>query len=154
MAKLGIAGLLDKKPEELSGGEQQRVAIARARKLKLGVRMTHLWLDYEPEFLKAHGAFEAGRLVEREIVKTLGMMTEEIGENAVRLHSRDEVADGTLAHGVEIIGSMAKVPFDSFSPFNGEIYVSTENLTNTRYEYYPGYPMPGMMWYVGCKFKF
>ena len=30
VAKLGIAGLLEKKPEELSGGEQQRVAIARA----------------------------------------------------------------------------------------------------------------------------
>ena len=28
--RLGISGLLDKKPEELSGGEQQRVAIARA----------------------------------------------------------------------------------------------------------------------------
>lgn len=75
------------------------------------VKMTHLWLDYEPEFLKAHGAFEAGRVVEREIVEHLGMMTEEIEENAVRLHSRDEVADGTLAHGVDIIGSMAKVPF-------------------------------------------
>ena len=75
------------------------------------VKMTHLWLDYEPEFLKAHGAFEAGRIVEREIVEALGMMTEEIEENAVRLHSRDEVADGTLAHGVDIIGSMAKVPF-------------------------------------------
>ena len=75
------------------------------------VKMTHLWLDYEPEFLKAHGAFEAGRIVEREIVEALGMMTEEIEENAVRLHSRDEVADGTLAHGAELIGSMAKVPF-------------------------------------------
>lgn len=75
------------------------------------VKMTHLWLDYEPEFLRAHGAFEAGRIVEREIVEALGMMTEEIEENAVRLHSRDEVADGTLAHGVDIIGSMAKVPF-------------------------------------------
>ena len=75
------------------------------------VKMTHLWLDYEPEFLAAHGAFEAGRIVEREIVEAFGMMTEEIEENAVRLHSRDEVADGTLAHGVEIIGSMAKVPF-------------------------------------------
>ena len=75
------------------------------------VKMTHLWLDYEPEFLKAHGAFEAGRIVEEEIVEAFGMMTEEIEENAVRLHSRDEVADGTLAHGVEIIGSLAKVPF-------------------------------------------
>lgn len=75
------------------------------------VKMTHLWLDYEPEFLEEHGAFEAGRIVEREIVEALGMMTEEIEENAVRLHSRDEVADGTLAHGVEIIGSMAKVQF-------------------------------------------
>ena len=75
------------------------------------VKMTHLWLDYEPEFLKEHGAFEAGRIVEREIVEALGMMTEEIEENAVRLHSRDEVADGTLAYGVEIIGSMAKVSF-------------------------------------------
>ena len=75
------------------------------------VKMTHLWFDYEPEFLKAHGAFEAGRIVEREIVEALGMMTEEIEENAVRLHSRDEVADGTLAHGAELIGSMAKVPF-------------------------------------------
>ena len=75
------------------------------------VKMTHLWLDYEPDFLKTNGVFGAGRIVEREIAATLGLMTEEAGENTVRLHARDEVADGTLAHGADLIGSMARVPF-------------------------------------------
>ena len=75
------------------------------------VKMTHLWLDFEPDFLAAHGVFEAGRIVEREIVEALGLQTEEIDNNTVRLHARDEVADGTLAHGNDIIGSMARVPF-------------------------------------------
>ena len=78
--------------------------------------MTHVWLDYEPEFLAAHGAFEAGRLVEKEIVEALGGAyrmdeDENVFGNTVRLHSRDEIADGTLAHGNDIIGAMARVPF-------------------------------------------
>lgn len=80
------------------------------------VGMTHLWLDYEPEFLSRLGAFEAGRIVEREIVDALGGAYSESAEgevrgNAVRLHSRDEIADGTLAHGAELIGAMARIPF-------------------------------------------
>lgn len=76
------------------------------------VKMTHLWLDYEPEFLSKHGVFPAGRLVEKSIVGALGLLKgEEIGRNSLRLHSRDEIADGTLSHGVDIIGSMARVPF-------------------------------------------
>ena len=75
------------------------------------VKMTHLWLDFRPDFLAAHGAFEAGRIVEREIAEALGLQTEEADGNTVRLHSRDEVADGTLSHGWDIIGSMARVPF-------------------------------------------
>ena len=80
------------------------------------VGMTHLWLDYKPEFLEKHGAFKAGRIVEAEIVKALdGAYTEndngEVRGNTVRLHSRDEIADGTLAHGNDLIGAMAKVPF-------------------------------------------
>ena len=80
------------------------------------VNMTHLWLDYTPEFLAQHGAFAAGRLVEKRIVAALdGAYNEtedgEVRGNTVRLHARDEVADGTLAHGHEIIGSMARVPF-------------------------------------------
>ena len=80
------------------------------------VRMTHLWLDYEPAFLAEHGVFGAGRLVEREIVDALDGAYGEDDEgvvrgNTVRLHSRDEVADGTLAHGAELVGAMARVPF-------------------------------------------
>ena len=80
------------------------------------VPMTHLWLSYDEDFLAAHGVFEAGRIVEREIVDALGGAYDlsdegEVRGNTVRLHSRDEIADGTLAHGVDIIGSMARVPF-------------------------------------------
>ena len=78
--------------------------------------MTHLWPDYEKEFLASHGAFDAGRIVEREILSALGGAKrtdneDKVRGNTVRLHSRDEIADGTLAHGNDIIGAMAKVPF-------------------------------------------
>ena len=80
------------------------------------VKMTHVWLDYEPEFLAANGVFPAGRIVEREIVEALGGAWSEdfegdIRGNTVRLHSRDEIADGTLAHGSDLVGAMARVPF-------------------------------------------
>ncbi len=80
------------------------------------VKMTHVWLDYEPEFLAANGVFPAGRIVEREIVESLGGAwgedsDGEIHGNTVRLHSRDEIAEGTLAHGSDLVGAMARVPF-------------------------------------------
>ena len=80
------------------------------------VKMTHVWLDYEPEFLAANGVFPAGRIVEREIAEALGGAWSEDSEgeirgNTVRLHSRDEISDGTLAHGSDLVGAMARVPF-------------------------------------------
>lgn len=80
------------------------------------VNMTHLWLDYEPAFLSEHGVFPAGRIVEQRIVAALNganHVTKDgtVRGNAVRLHSRDEVADGTLAHGTELVGAMARIPF-------------------------------------------
>ena len=80
------------------------------------VRMTHLWLDFDPAFLEKNGVFPAGRIVERSIVDALdGAWTEgdggEVRGNTVRLHARDEIADGTLAHGTDLIGAMARVPF-------------------------------------------
>jgi ABC-type lipoprotein release transport system permease subunit len=80
------------------------------------VGMTHLWLDYNDEFLRKNGYFEAGRLTEKSIVAALGGAWHKdkkgnVAGNTVRLHNRDEIADGTLAHGNSIIGEMAKIPF-------------------------------------------
>ena len=53
-----------------------------------------------------------------------------------------------------VFNTRLAVPLESFTPLRGELYVSLENFTNQKYEYYPGYPMGGIMWYVGCKLKF
>ncbi len=71
------------------------------------VRMTHLWVEYEPGFLAEKGVFPAGRAVEEAIVAALGNPA----GSTVRLHARDEIADGTLAHGSDVIGQAARVPF-------------------------------------------
>ncbi len=42
----------------------------------------------------------------------------------------------------------------AFSPLDGEIYLAAENVFNRKYEYFPGYEMPGVMLYVGMKLRF
>ena len=72
------------------------------------VKMTHLWVEYEPGFAeKCGGVFAAGRKVEAEIARLLGNPV----TATIRLHARDEIADGTLAHGSDLIGAAARVPF-------------------------------------------
>lgn len=39
-------------------------------------------------------------------------------------------------------------------PVDGEWYVAAENLLDRRYEYFPGYEMPGIMVYLGMKIRF
>ena len=71
------------------------------------VRMTHLWVEYESDFLKLNGVFGSARIIEREITLRLG----NTADFTVRLHARDEIADGTLSHGSDLIGQAARVPF-------------------------------------------
>jgi len=77
------------------------------------VKMTHLWVEYEPAFLAEKGVFPAGRAIEAAIAKALGLDagTAADAPSTVRLHARDEIADGTLAHGSDVIGQAARVPF-------------------------------------------
>ena len=76
------------------------------------VKMTHLWVEYEPAFLKEKGVFPAGREVEKSIAHALGLdPSNPNNASTVRLHARDEIADGTLAHGSDLIGQAARVPF-------------------------------------------
>ena len=70
------------------------------------VKMTHVWLNYTKEWLEAHDPLEAGQIVERALKSALGAEDSE-----VQLHARDEIADGTLARGSTLIGTLAFVPF-------------------------------------------
>ncbi|MBQ7666450.1 MAG: ABC transporter permease, partial [Kiritimatiellae bacterium] len=71
------------------------------------VNITHLWVEYDKAFLAGNGVFGAGRIVESRIDERLGHPK----HSTVRLHARDEIADGTLAHGSDVIGQAARVPF-------------------------------------------
>ena len=103
--RLGLAGLLDKKPEDLSGGEQQRVAIARA-------------LIAEPEIVLADeptGNLDAKSAKDIcEILRGLG------GKSAILVVTHDPVVaacakkvhflkEGRIAASFETEGDPAKV---------------------------------------------
>ena len=78
-----------------------------------------------------------------------------IGEmNAYSVRGEAEKNDLRALDDAFVFNTRLAVPLESFTPFGGELYVSLENFTDQRYEYYPGYPMGGLMWYLGCKFKF
>jgi len=74
--------------------------------------------------------------------------------NAYSVRSSAEAAELREIDAGFLLNTRLAVPLESFTPFGGELYVSLENLTNSNYEYYPGYPIGGIMWYFGCKFKF
>lgn len=65
----------------------------------------------------------------------------------------DRAAPGKVGDAF-VFNTRLAVPLESFLPVAGEFYVSLENFTNRHYEYYPGYPMAGVMGYVGVRVRF
>lgn len=103
--KLGIADLLDKRPEELSGGEQQRVAIARA-------------LIAEPEIVLADEP--TGNLDAKSAKDICEILKGTNGKSAILVVTHDPVVaacakkvhflkDGKIAASFETEGDPAKV---------------------------------------------
>jgi len=74
--------------------------------------------------------------------------------NAYSVRSSADAAELREPDAGFLLNTRLAVPLESFTPFGGELYVSLENLTNGDYEYYPGYPIGGLMWYFGCKLRF
>jgi len=83
------------------------VSEADARRISGNADTTcFLWLNLNETYRKL-GALPACQRLEGEIRQAL-----EVGDdNTVRLHHRDEIADGTIAHGSQLIGDMARAPF-------------------------------------------
>jgi hypothetical protein len=67
---------------------------------------THLWANLS-EAYRALGALPAGQRLEVGIRQTLAVDA----ANTIRVHHRDEIEDGTIAHGNQLIGDMARAPF-------------------------------------------
>ena len=67
---------------------------------------THLWANLS-EAYRALGALPAGQRLEAGIRQTLAVDA----ANTIRVHHRDEIEDGMIAHGNQLIGDMARAPF-------------------------------------------
>lgn len=73
-------------------------------------RTYFVWLGMTPE-LDALGGLQATVRLDAEIRAAVG----DGGGNAIQVHHRDEIADGTLSHGNDILGVMARIPFWSLA---------------------------------------
>ncbi|MBR3085624.1 MAG: ABC transporter permease, partial [Kiritimatiellae bacterium] len=69
-----------------------------------------VWLRMTPE-LQALGGLQATVRLDAEIRAAV----KDDGASAIQVHHRDEIADGTLAHGNDILGAMARIPFWSLA---------------------------------------
>lgn len=72
---------------------------------------------------------------------------------STRDYLNGEMTESKLEDGF-MFNTRLSVPLEAVGFQKGEIYLSLENFTNQHYEYYPGYPLGGIMWYLGCRVAF
>ncbi|MBR0057335.1 MAG: ABC transporter permease, partial [Kiritimatiellae bacterium] len=89
-----------------------------------------LWLGMSPE-LDALGGLGATVALDAQLRAAVA----DDGLNAVQVHHRDEIADGTLAHGSDILGVMARIPFWSLAvAATGMVALLLASVQGARHE--------------------
>ncbi len=88
---LGVAFVSERLARELTGNAD---------------RVNFVWANLGPELAKIHPLQATVRL-DAEIRSAVHAD----GSSAIQVHHRDEIADGTLSHGNDIIGTMGRIPF-------------------------------------------
>lgn len=111
-----LNGRLDtkEKPQNSSNGPRARrtmgmlfISETTARELTGNYdRVNFLWVELSDEFKNIHPLQATVRLDE-----ALRGTMKPGNESVIKVHHRDEIADGTIAHGNDIIGTMARIPF-------------------------------------------
>jgi iron complex outermembrane receptor protein len=86
----------------------------------------------------------------------LNLDCEYIDEMFVDSQLRNTTAENTRTVNSHFLlnGKLSYAFTSGRSAFKGEVFLAGENLTDTDYEYQPGYPMPGITGMVGVNFKF
>ncbi len=69
-------------------------------------RVNFLWLNLDAEESALHPLQASVRLDSR-----IRSAVKDDGSCSIKVHHRDEIADGTIAHGNDILGTMARIPF-------------------------------------------
>ena len=88
---MGMIFLSEKTAREMTGNSE---------------RINFLWVQLTPELREIHPLQATVRLDE-----ALRATMNPGNESVLKVHHRDEIADGTIAHGDDIIGTMARIPF-------------------------------------------
>lgn len=90
-----------------------------------------LWVDMSEE-LRSLGGLQAAARLDGE----LRAAVKSDGVSAIRVHHRDEIADGTLARGNNILGTMARIPFWSLVVTStGIVALLIASINGSRHEF-------------------
>ena len=113
-------------------------------------------IPYTPDYNFSLG-FNAG-LIDR---LTLSMDIEAIGERLIsspRFSNLSEVDENALAKTDSYVIANAKLSYYfksfGFSGRGSNVFIAVDNLTDTDYEYRPGYPMPGATVFGGVQLEY